>query len=132
EGNRYDLTSFRVVAEAGRIRHADELVTDERRALVELQRLRHNRSQFGWIGTVGDGQVFAIDEPVRTRRVGRGGMRTCKPPLAHFCLSHSSRSFPMHRCGHSRPSLWKSKVKIPSRLLGRSSTSGWRSVRTAS
>src|SRR5215471_11215228 len=132
EGNRYDLTSFRVVAEAGRIRHADELVTDERRALVELQRLRYDSPQFGWVGTVGDGQVFAIDEPIRTRRIGWVGQRHCKRPLAHFRLSHSPRSFPMHRCGHSRPSLWKSKMKIPSRLFGRSSTSGWRSVRTAS
>src|SRR5215471_12110060 len=120
EGNRDDLTSFRVIAEASRIRHADELV---RRALVELQRLRYDSPQFGWVRPIGDGQVFAIDEPVRTRRIGWVGQRHCKRPLAHFRLSHSTRSFPMHRCGYSRPSLWKSKMKIPSRLLGRSSTS---------
>ena len=53
---------FRVVAEAGRIRHADELVLDER--LVERQRLRHDGFERRLIGPVGDDQIFAIDEAV--------------------------------------------------------------------
>ncbi|WP_430516785.1 ABC transporter permease subunit [Bradyrhizobium yuanmingense] len=36
------------------------------------------------------------------------------------------------RVGYSRPSCSRSKVKTPSGLEGRASTSGWRSVRRAS
>src|SRR5262245_25461828 len=132
KGNRDDLAGFRVVAETRRIRHANELVTDQRRALVKLQRLRYNRSQFGWVRPVGYGEVLAIDEPIGTRRIGWVGQRHCKGALAHFRFSHLTRSFGIHWSGHARPSLWKSKTKTPSPFFGRSSTSGWRRVRTAS
>ena len=39
--HRDDLAGLGVVAEAGRIRHADELVFDQR-SLVDLERLRHD------------------------------------------------------------------------------------------
>ncbi len=59
ERDRDDLSAFGVVAEAGRVRHADELELHQR--LVDLKRLRHELAQLLRIGPVGDDQIFAVD-----------------------------------------------------------------------
>ena len=46
EGDRNHLAAFGVVAEAGRVRHANEFVFDERFALVNFERLRHDARSF--------------------------------------------------------------------------------------
>ena len=60
EGHRDHLARFGVVAEAGRIRHADELVLDDR--VGDLQRLGHDGAQRIHVGAIGDDQEFAVDE----------------------------------------------------------------------
>ena len=57
ERHRDDLTGFGVVAEAGGIGHADELVFHQR--LVHLQRLGHDGAQLLRVGPVGDDQILA-------------------------------------------------------------------------
>jgi hypothetical protein len=67
EGNRYHLAALGVVAETIRIRHADEFVLDQRFALIQFERLRHDRPQLCRIGAICDDQVFAVNEPIRAR-----------------------------------------------------------------
>src|ERR1700704_2476501 len=67
------LAGFGVVAEASRVRHADELVFDQR--LGDLERLGHDGAQPLGIGPVGDDQILAIDESIRPAREGRTGER---------------------------------------------------------
>src|ERR1700733_6402691 len=69
--NRDHLPALGVVAEAGRIRHADELELHQR--LADLQRLRNEFAKLLWIGPVSDNQELAIDEAVRSNRIGRTG-----------------------------------------------------------
>ena len=69
ERDRDHLPALGVIAEAVRIRHADEFVFHQRLALVEFERLGHHGAQLHRIGAVGDDQVFAVDEPVRSRRI---------------------------------------------------------------
>src|SRR5262245_24741686 len=67
------LAGFRVVAEAGRVRHADELILDQR--LGDLERLGHDGAQPLGIGPVGDDQKLAVDESIRPAREGWTGKR---------------------------------------------------------
>ena len=50
--------------------------------VVELERLRNDRAQLLRIGAIGDDQVFAVDEAIGSRRIGRTGQRHRKRPLA--------------------------------------------------
>ncbi len=59
-----DLTGFGVVAEAGRVRHADEFVFDDR--FVEGEGLGNDFFESFAVGAVGDDQVFAVYEAVGT------------------------------------------------------------------
>ena len=90
ERNRDDLPALGVIAEAGRVGHADELELDQR--LIDLKRLRHELAQLLGIGAVGDDEEFAIDEAIGTDRLGRTGQRHCKRPLPHLALFHDARS----------------------------------------
>ena len=60
DGN--DLAGLGVVAEPGRVRHADELELHDR--LIERQGLRNDGFQSASVGPVGDDQELAIDEPI--------------------------------------------------------------------
>jgi hypothetical protein len=53
------LPAFGVIAEAGGVRHPDELVLDDR--VGEFQRRRDHRAQRIGGGPVGDDEEFAID-----------------------------------------------------------------------
>ena len=76
----YDLSGLGVVAEPGRIRHADELVLDDR--LVERKRLRHHRLERLPVRPVGDDEELAIDEPIGARRESRARQRHRKSAFA--------------------------------------------------
>ena len=67
-GHRNYLSGLGVVSKAGRIRHANELVFDDR--LVDLQRLRHHAPEGDRVRPVGDCEELPIDEPVGTRWIG--------------------------------------------------------------
>ena len=69
EGHRNDLARLGIVAEAGRIRHADEFVFHDR--IDDLERLRHDALQRLTVRAVGDDQIFPVHEPIGTRRIGR-------------------------------------------------------------
>jgi hypothetical protein len=69
EAHGDDLSGLGIVAEARRVRHADELVGD--RVPDDLERLgHHGTEQFG-IGPIGDDDEFAIVEAVGRFRVSR-------------------------------------------------------------
>ena len=88
EGDGDHLPALGVIAEAVRIRHADEFVFHQRFALIEFERLGHHRAQLRRIGAIGDDQVFAVDEPVRSGRIGRAGQRHREGALQHLFLLH--------------------------------------------
>ena len=67
------LAAFGVVAEAGRVRHADEFELDDR--IGHLERRGNHRAQRVRIGPVRDDEELAIDEPVRPGRKRRAGQR---------------------------------------------------------
>ncbi|MGY3354675.1 hypothetical protein ACVWZK_001338 [Bradyrhizobium sp. GM0.4] len=69
ERHRDDLAAFRVVSEAGGIRHANEFVIHHR--LGQLQRLRHDPAQRLRVGPVLDDEIFAVDEAIRAGRESR-------------------------------------------------------------
>ena len=66
--DRNDLSALGVVAEAGRVRHADEFELHQR--LIDFERLRHQLPQPLRIGAITDDEKFAIVEAVRADRVG--------------------------------------------------------------
>ena len=88
ERHRDDLAALGIVAETIGIRHADELVLDQRFAFVEFERRRNDRSQLRRIGAIGDDQVFAIDETIRSRRIGRVRQRHRERTPHDFTLAH--------------------------------------------
>jgi len=90
EGHRDDLAAFSVVAEARRIRHADEFEFDQR--FLDLQRLGDQFAQFLRIGPVGDDEVFAIDETVWPYWIGRTRERHGKSPRPHITFFHGDSS----------------------------------------
>jgi len=63
DGNH--LTGFRVIAETCRIGHPDKFVFDERIFHIDLERLGHEFTQFLRVGSIGDYQKLAVDEPIR-------------------------------------------------------------------
>jgi hypothetical protein len=117
EGHRDDLAAFGVIAEARRIRHADEFEFDQR--LLDLQRLGDQFAQFLQIGSVSNDKIFAIDETVRPHRIGRIGERHGKSPRPHITFFHGNflvpvkRNTPSQRC--SSP---QSNVRTPSSRSG--------------
>ncbi len=88
EGNRDDLAALGVIAEAGRVRHADELELHQRRR--DLERLGHELAQLCGIGAVGDDQIFAIDRIDRGRS-DRPGSSAASQTLGPSRHSLSSR-----------------------------------------
>src|SRR5215471_2684318 len=134
--HRNDLTGFRVVAEAGGVRHADELVRD--RVTGHFQWFRHHFAQRIDVGTVGDDDKFAIVELVRSPGIGRVVERHGESLGTDIGELHGSVSSLLPKCielNHAadpRSCCARSKVKTPSAPSGRCNTSGWRSVRTAS
>jgi len=86
EAHRDDLTALGIVAETGRIRHADEFEFDQR--LLDLQRLGDQLAQFLRIGSVSDDKEFPIDETVRPDRIGRTRQRHGKSPRPHITFLH--------------------------------------------
>src|SRR5215475_11445107 len=94
ERDRDHLSALGVVAEAGRIRHADEFELDQR--LVDLERLRHELAQLPRIRAVRDDEKFAMIEPIWPDRISRARQRHRERPLAHFLLFHFS--FLADRC----------------------------------
>src|SRR5499427_10861045 len=65
EAHGNDLSGFGIVAEAGGIRHADELVLDE--GLVHLERLRDDRAQLVRVRSIRNDHEFSVDETIRAR-----------------------------------------------------------------
>ena len=98
EGHRNDLSALGVIAETGRVRHADELEIHQRR--LDLERFRHELAQLCGIGAIGDDQIFAIVEPIRADRIGRARQRHRERPAAYFTLLHRAS---LSRDGRSRP-----------------------------
>jgi hypothetical protein len=88
--HRDHLAALGVVAEAGRIRHADELVIHHR--LDDLQRLRHHPAQRLRVGAVADDEVLAVDEAVGPGREGRAGQRHGEGGLPHGLGIHCAAS----------------------------------------
>ena len=123
ETDRDYLAGFGVVAEAGRVGHADEFVAH--RVAERLERLGNDGPQKVGVGAVADDDEFAVVEFVGRPRIRRVVERHREGVLAdignlHFLVS----------C--SRPCRARSKVNTPSALCGRCRTSGWRSVLTMS
>lgn len=74
---RNDLPDFRIVAETGRVRHADELVVHHR--FDDLKQLRHHPAQRLGGGPVANDEVLPVDEAIRPRgekRDRRAALRT--------------------------------------------------------
>src|SRR4029079_8729163 len=72
EADRDHLPGLGVIAEAGRIGHADEFVFHARRGTY--QRLRHYSGERVGIGAIGNDEIFAVEEAIRSpwkRRVGQ-------------------------------------------------------------
>jgi hypothetical protein len=86
ERDRDHLSALGVVAEAGRIRHADELELDQ--WLVDLERLGNELAQLARIRAVRDDEKLAMIEPIGPDRVSRTRQRHRERPLAHFLLIH--------------------------------------------
>src|SRR5215813_7696461 len=87
EAHRNDLSGFGIVAEAGGIRHPDELVLDE--GLVHLERLRDDRAQLVRIRSIGDDHEFPVAETIRARRIGRVRQRHGECPRLDLCFLHA-------------------------------------------
>ena len=135
KAHRDDLAGLGVVAEAGGIGHADEFIGD--RVGRWLQRLRHHRSQFVRIRTVGDDDELAVVELVGPLRISGIVERHRERLFANFgelhelCLligdgvvRQDFRSVTRLSSFYSRPCTARSKVKTPSLPFGRWSTSG--------
>src|SRR5262249_50862709 len=86
ERDRDHLSALGVVAEARRIRHADEFELDQR--LINLERLRNELAQLPRIRPVRDDKKFAMIEPIRSDRKSRIREWHRERPLAHLMLSH--------------------------------------------
>src|SRR5262249_17624604 len=86
EGHRYDLAGFGVIAEAGRIRHADKLIFDD--GFIDLQRLGHNRAQFIRISPVSDDEIFPLTEAIGSRRKRGARQRHRKSSRPHTTFLH--------------------------------------------
>ncbi|VBG07306.1 Uncharacterised protein [Burkholderia pseudomallei] len=67
------LAALGVIAEAGRIGHANEFVMNE--WFLDLERLRHDFAQAIHVGAIRDDQEFPIDETVRAHRECRARER---------------------------------------------------------
>src|SRR5271165_9896 len=132
EPHREHLAGFGVITKAGRVRHADEFVGD--RVASHLQRLRHHLTQPIGVGAVGNDDELAVVEFVGARRISRIVERHGEGVAANLGKLHQSYLLNGSIIAevYSRPSYARSKVKTPSEPCGRCSTSGWRSVRTAS
>lgn len=98
EGDGDHLAALGVVAEAGGVGHADELIAHQR--LGHLQRLGHHRAQPGRVGAIGDDEKFAVDEAVGAGRIGRAGQRHGEGSLADGIDVHGS---PCAWCESSGP-----------------------------
>jgi hypothetical protein len=86
ERDRDHLSALGVVAESGRIRHADEFELDKR--FVDLERLRNKLAQLPRIRAVRDDEKFAMIEPIWSDRISRTRQRHRERPLPHFMLFH--------------------------------------------
>ena len=125
EFHRDDLAGLRVVAEAGRIRHANELVFDER--LVEGEGFRYHPLKCCGIGPVGDDEIFAIDEAIGPRRESRARERHGEGARFDFVDFHRARSF-----GSVSRSRVRSSTFTPSSGRLRFFQAGWLKVRSTS
>src|SRR6516162_2011719 len=90
EGHRNHLASFGVIAETGRIRHADKFVFDD--GFIDLQWLRHQRAQLVRISPVSDDQIFPLTEAVWSWRKRGARQRHCKSPCPHITFLHGDSS----------------------------------------
>ena len=89
-GHRDDLTAFGVVAEAGRVGHADELVVHHR--LGKFERFRHDTAQRLGIGAILDDEVLAIDEAVGAGWKSRVRQRHGEGLRSHGLMFHRGRA----------------------------------------
>ena len=90
EHDRDHLPGLGVIAEPRGIRHADELVLDNR--FFDLQRFGNHRPQRVGVGAVGDDEELAVHEPVGARRKRGAGERHRECGLANVVDLHA-RSF---------------------------------------
>src|SRR3984893_2586766 len=132
ETHRDHLAGFGVVAKAGRIRHANELVGD--RVAEDFQRFGHRLAQLIDIGTVGDDHELTIVEFVGAGGISGVVQRHRERVAANLGELHGSGLLNGNTVVkfYSRPSTARSKVKTRSIPCGRCNTSGCRKVRTAS
>src|SRR5262249_34514398 len=86
ERDRDHLSTLGVVAEASRIRHADELELAQR--FVDLERIRNEIAQRRGISSVRDDEKFAMVKSIGPDRISRTCQRHSESPLAHFMLFH--------------------------------------------
>src|SRR5262249_12636072 len=84
--HRSHLAGFGVIAEAGRIRHADKLVFDD--GFIDLQRLRHQRAQLIRISPVSDNEIFRLTEAVGSWRKRGARERRGKSARPHITFLH--------------------------------------------
>src|SRR5262249_57526592 len=85
ERDRDHLSTLSVVAETGRIRHANEFEFDQR--LVDLERLRDNLAQLARI-TGRDDEKFARVKPIWPARICWTRQRHRRSPLPPFLPCH--------------------------------------------
>jgi hypothetical protein len=114
--HRDHLPSFGVVAESGRIRHADEFVFDDR--LIDLERFRHHRLQFVEIGPVLDDEIFPLTESIRPTREGGAGQGHRKCAFSHLGFFH--RVSPYNRYDRRKSFLRQATVMLGDIELERS------------
>src|SRR5262249_43509935 len=80
------LSALGVVAEAGRIRHANEFELDQR--LVDLERLGNELAPLPRIRAVRDDEKFAMIEAIWSDRKSRTRQRHRERPLSHVLFFH--------------------------------------------
>ena len=119
--DRNDLARLGVVAEAGRVRHADELVLDDR--LVERQRLRNDGFESRLVGPVRDDQIFAVDEAIGSGRKRRARQRHREGALAarrrFSCVTSWMMGVELLREVEHRHTLFRPLPIFPGRLAER-------------
>src|ERR1700730_11467606 len=110
ERDRNNLSALGVISESGRVRHANEFELHQ--GIVDLERCRHECTEFLRIGTIGDDQKLAMIETIRTDRISRARQWHGERPGANFLFIHFTprarivgslrglaRVAPSRRCG---------------------------------
>ena len=91
EADRDHLAAFGEIAEAGRIRQADEFKFDD--WVGYFEGLWHDSAQGAWIGKIFDHEIFTIIEMIGSWRIGWIVERQGESARTHICDFHLKAAF---------------------------------------